>query len=51
MAAMDETPSRHKKSPTNAATFRNCSALGPEITTRVDIHLVLSRSPERAQRN
>ncbi|MFP6744821.1 MAG: hypothetical protein VCB77_06500 [Alphaproteobacteria bacterium] len=51
MAAMDATPSRHKKSPTNAMTFRNRPALGPEITTRAHIHLALSRTPERAQRN
>lgn len=51
MAAMGEAPSRHKTSPANAVTYRHRPALRPEITTRVDIHLALSRTPERAQRN
>ncbi|MFP6743050.1 MAG: hypothetical protein VCD33_15730 [Alphaproteobacteria bacterium] len=53
MAALDNPvmPRREADTDIGAMENRKRPALGPEITTRVDVHLALTRTPERAQRN
>ena len=51
MAAIEKQLAPLQGAGTGTMEDRERPALGPEITTRVDIHLALSRTPERAQRN
>jgi len=53
MAALNTPAMARQETDTDMGAMENRArpALGPEITTRVDIHLALTRTPERAQRN
>jgi outer membrane murein-binding lipoprotein Lpp len=53
MAALENPviPRQETDPDMGAMENRERPALGPEITTRVDVHLALTRTPERAQRN
>lgn len=51
LTALDEPDAVRRGTTTGTMEHRTRPALGPEITARVDVHLALSRTPERAQRN
>lgn len=53
MAALENPVMPWQETDTDMGVMENRErlALGPEITTRVDVYLALTRTPERAQRN